>query len=204
MSIVEIENQVVDEKEELSREDARGDENHAIRSLKQDTISRVLLIVAAVCGAGLILLLALIFSAGLLNSLRFNQNVITTVGEFLVGTVMGIFLLIVLFVLTLVSYFFLRRRLLNNPMFYPQAGCPQCWEYELVRVRRNKSERLVARLGIPVRRYSCRNCDWEGLRIGGPPSGVESQMGNPAIDYFWESDDVLNVHQAETTVEEKQ
>lgn len=44
--------------------------------------------------------------------------------------------------------------------------CPQCNE-ALERVRRNNSDRIVNLLTFQMfgfKRYTCNNCDWEGLR----------------------------------------
>ena len=49
------------------------------------------------------------------------------------------------------------------------TGCPQCQEHELVRVRRNRRDRAMGAFGLPVRRYSCRNCTWHGVRLAGYP-----------------------------------
>lgn len=43
--------------------------------------------------------------------------------------------------------------------------CPQCQKGELKRKRRRYGDRLLGRLGMPVRRYACEECQWEGARI---------------------------------------
>lgn len=45
------------------------------------------------------------------------------------------------------------------------ACCPSCASNELKRKRRRPFDRLLGRLGIPVRRYICASCQWEGRRI---------------------------------------
>ena len=69
-------------------------------------------------------------------------------------------------VLTSMFFAFMARFWLKrNRTFYIQSGCPQCGEYELIRVRRWRGDRLLGSLGVPVRRYACRNCTWQGLRL---------------------------------------
>ncbi len=72
---------------------------------------------------------------------------------------LGILLLAGLFML------WVRHRLVRNQRLWYGTGCPNCMERELVRVSRQKSDRLYALLAIPAYRYACRNCTWRGLRI---------------------------------------
>lgn len=60
-----------------------------------------------------------------------------------------------------------RYRLSRDFSVYMEAGCPQCHEHELIRVHRNHKDRALGKLGLLVRRYSCRNCTWHGLRLSG-------------------------------------
>ncbi len=78
---------------------------------------------------------------------------------FIVGVVLG--LIALLFALLA------RYRVLRNFSVYAEAGCPQCHEHELIRVRRNRPDRALGFLGVPIRRYSCRNCTWHGVRLAG-------------------------------------
>ncbi|MCA9996733.1 MAG: hypothetical protein KDE56_13330 [Anaerolineales bacterium] len=43
--------------------------------------------------------------------------------------------------------------------------CPDCQSKELKRTHRRSFDRLLGWLGIPVRRYICADCQWEGRRI---------------------------------------
>lgn len=43
--------------------------------------------------------------------------------------------------------------------------CPACQSDQLKRSRRRPFDRLISKLGIPVRRYVCADCHWEGRRI---------------------------------------
>jgi hypothetical protein len=58
-----------------------------------------------------------------------------------------------------------RQRIINNPTMQTAAGCPSCQDYHLVRVHRNRIDRLISSIGIPFARYQCRDCQWNGLRI---------------------------------------
>jgi hypothetical protein len=132
-----------------------------------------------------------------------NLPFVTAIEGFLGRNSMGLVLLIILIITGLVSYFVLRRRVLGNPMLYSDAGCPQCWEDELIRVRRQKSDRFIARIGIPVRRYNCRNCDWAGLRLGGRLPAAETKLEVSSIDYsIIEEDEILGLGQEITTTGE--
>jgi hypothetical protein len=62
--------------------------------------------------------------------------------------------------------FFERNRLNNDRRLWVDSGCPQCKERELVRVGRQRSDRLYGLIGVKAYRYACRNCTWRGLRIG--------------------------------------
>lgn len=96
--------------------------------------------------------------------------------------------LIVVVVLGLCALFFAllaRYRVRRNYSVYAEAGCPQCYENELIRVRRNRRDRALAFFGLPVRRYSCRNCTWHGVRLAGfrPPKNREVTEGSE-VDQF--------------------
>jgi predicted RNA-binding Zn-ribbon protein involved in translation (DUF1610 family) len=92
-----------------------------------------------------------------------------------------------------------RYRLRCDYSVYVEAGCPQCHEHELIRVRRNRRDRALGKLGLPVRRYSCRNCTWHGVRLAGyrypaPDEGSEGFM----VDQF---EDEMVDSRPETVVE---
>jgi hypothetical protein len=77
----------------------------------------------------------------------------------------GFLISISLLVLSGVLFMAARQRILNNPTMRSEAGCPSCQEFHLVRVHRNRKERLISSVGIPFARYQCRDCQWNGLRI---------------------------------------
>ncbi len=79
----------------------------------------------------------------------------------------GLFIGVILGLVALLFALLARRRVRHDYSFYVEAGCPQCHENELIRVRRNRRDRALSYFGVPVRRYSCRNCTWHGLRLAG-------------------------------------
>jgi hypothetical protein len=58
----------------------------------------------------------------------------------------------------------LRDSLNNNSALYATA-CPNCGSTSLKRNRRNIFDKLANVGGIPVRRYICTECKWQGARI---------------------------------------
>jgi hypothetical protein len=198
MGMVEIESHALDQSVEYLVEENFGNKNLA-RTLKQDSISRILLAMIRGCGFGLVLIIILALAAALTRVLGINMPGLITAGEFLGRTSLGLVLSMILLIVAFTAYIFLRRRTLNNPMLYAEAGCPQCWENELVRVRRHKPDRLISRMGIPVHRYTCRNCDWQGLRVGGQSPHFEMKT---EVDLFWDEDEIFSVRQDETAVNE--
>lgn len=45
------------------------------------------------------------------------------------------------------------------------AGCPNCHHHDLRRIGRETPDYLLSLIGLPVRRYHCRQCGWEGRRF---------------------------------------
>ncbi|MCB8982106.1 MAG: hypothetical protein H6657_32295 [Ardenticatenaceae bacterium] len=71
--------------------------------------------------------------------------------------------------LALVGVFVLAVQVINlwfvkRPDWQSSAGCPTC-QGELRRVNRTTTDYLLGLVGIPVRRYKCRQCGWQGRRI---------------------------------------
>ncbi|MBE2197575.1 MAG: hypothetical protein IAE79_03125 [Anaerolinea sp.] len=54
---------------------------------------------------------------------------------------------------------------INNRQQWWARGCPKCGSSDLSRIHRTWSDRLLGAVGIPLRRYTCRNCHWRGARI---------------------------------------
>jgi hypothetical protein len=66
----------------------------------------------------------------------------------------------------LLAYVFVRRfQIINDRQLWYDAGCPRCFERELVRIPRKRSDRWYGFAALPAFRYACRNCTWQGLRI---------------------------------------
>jgi hypothetical protein len=57
------------------------------------------------------------------------------------------------------------RRVVLRPDWQDSAGCPNCQEHDLQRISRETSDYVLDLLGVPVRRYKCNQCGWEGRRI---------------------------------------
>ena len=72
-----------------------------------------------------------------------------------------------------------RWRVMRSERFW-SSHCPQCDSTELHRIRRRFPDRLLGKLGFPVRRYRCSGCGWQGLRIYKKGSAVASLPEPPA------------------------
>jgi hypothetical protein len=70
-----------------------------------------------------------------------------------------------LLVLLLVFVFVRRLQIINDQQLWYDGGCPQCFEREMVRIPRKRSDRWYSLMMLPAFRYACRNCTWQGLRI---------------------------------------
>lgn len=91
----------------------------------------------------------------------------------LIGIVLASLALFILIMLLVT-----RHKARRNFALYHTAGCPECYEHDMVRIRRQRRDRVVAALGFPVRRYACRNCIWMGLRLHEDrPLQVEKHVG---------------------------
>lgn len=56
-------------------------------------------------------------------------------------------------------------RIVLRPDWQYSAGCPNCEAHDLRRVSRENSDYVLDLFGVPVRRYKCSQCGWEGRRI---------------------------------------
>lgn len=57
------------------------------------------------------------------------------------------------------------RYLVLRPERQLDAGCPSCKQHDLQRIGRKTADYLLDMVGIPVRRYKCPHCGWQGRRI---------------------------------------
>ncbi len=59
-----------------------------------------------------------------------------------------------------------RNRYRNNMSRWESAGCPQCGNLMIKRMRRKRRHRVVGVVtNTPIRRYICPECSWRGTRI---------------------------------------
>lgn len=56
-------------------------------------------------------------------------------------------------------------RVVLRPKWQDSAGCPDCQQHVLQRISRETTDYLLTMIGVPVRRYKCNNCGWQGRRI---------------------------------------
>lgn len=69
-------------------------------------------------------------------------------------------------VLTLSALILLRLRAKRRPMYRIGSGCPQCGSPVLLSTHRRRSEKVAgALLFLPLRRFACRGCSWEGVLL---------------------------------------
>lgn len=58
----------------------------------------------------------------------------------------------------------LRWRIIHHQAWW-ERGCPECGGTKLSRIHRTPLDHLIGSIGIPVRRYICRDCHWQGMSI---------------------------------------
>ncbi|MBP8003297.1 MAG: hypothetical protein KA314_08770 [Chloroflexi bacterium] len=121
----------------------------------------------AIVGCLIFGLLLLSNPFGLISATAVEANTTTTNflrwlifqgGSELIGGI----LLILGFPLTLL---YLRRRVILNQQYWRRNGCPRCGRADLRRTSRTRFDHLLNQVGIPIRRYLCADCHWEGARI---------------------------------------
>ncbi len=57
------------------------------------------------------------------------------------------------------------RSIVLHPSRQFKAGCPNCQQHDLQRIKRKTADYLLDMVGVPVRRYKCPHCGWQGRRI---------------------------------------
>ena len=67
----------------------------------------------------------------------------------------------------IIGYSTLLKRIFYNPRWRSGAGCPQCGHGYMVRIHRQRRDRLLAwgLLLLPLHRFLCQQCHWQGLRL---------------------------------------
>ena len=58
-----------------------------------------------------------------------------------------------------------RNRYRSNQANFVSSGCPSCGYAHLKRMERLKRDRMLATVGVPLRRYICPECHWKGTRV---------------------------------------
>jgi predicted RNA-binding Zn-ribbon protein involved in translation (DUF1610 family) len=143
---------------------------------RQDMTLVVLAAIMALSGLGLLLFLGLGIIDVVFGLPSFGVPLLSDFFGWLTSGSRGLVITIGFALIGLIAFVLFRMRALNNLSLYMGADCPNCGEHEFIRVRRRQGDRMVARMGIPVRRYVCRNCSWEGLRIGKALPGTVSEI----------------------------
>lgn len=191
--MVELENL---KSEELQLNPSGPNRSSGIRFWRQDTIALFLAAIMVLCVFAMLVLLGLLLLAVLQSVLGINVPLVGDFVQWLGRGSKGFLLAVGLALAALVSYLLLRSRISKHALLYSDAGCPQCREYDLLRVRRSRPDRAVAFLGIQTRRYACRNCSWVGMRIGRPVAVDGSSQKTLAPELVLLND--LSVQQGET------
>lgn len=124
---------------------------------------QVILLIVCVVG-GLILLLNPLALVG--TNIELTNNTVTNLLIWLTqrggSQQIGGLLLLIAFPLSIVT---VRHQVIHNTRLWRRNGCPRCGRDDLRRTRRVWYDHFLNRLGIPVRRYLCADCHWEGARI---------------------------------------
>jgi hypothetical protein len=53
----------------------------------------------------------------------------------------------------------------HHPAWQLKTGCSACGSYQLRRIPRQNSDLLLNLVGLPVRRFVCKQCGWHGRRV---------------------------------------
>ncbi len=62
-----------------------------------------------------------------------------------------------------------RRRIVRIKSYGIANGCPACGDHRLIRIHRQRSDRLLATIfRLPLRRYVCQTCQWVGVMVYTP------------------------------------
>jgi hypothetical protein len=83
---------------------------------------------------------------------------------------------------SLLVLLFWRWRAKQKAVFRSDAGCPSCHNHDLIRIRRRQLDRPIGKLvALPLQRYACRSCTWQGLLIGSDRHGFSSDLTAAAL-----------------------
>jgi hypothetical protein len=82
----------------------------------------------------------------------------------------------------LLAFILIKRfQIVRDQQLWYDTGCPQCFERELIRVPRKRSDRWYVLVALPAHRYACRNCTWQGLRIARRHYRPEPLIPEPTV-----------------------
>jgi hypothetical protein len=180
--MVELNSGDVEQSTNLHRDsDMSGQPNARATLLRRDKITLLLAIAASISAlAALFVLLTPVLNIVLgFMGLRFAGW--SAWQAWVMEADRGLFITIALGLVAFLFTFLARHRVIRDYSVYVEAGCPSCHEQELIRVQRNRKDRALSKMGLPVRRYSCRNCTWHGLRLAGYRYKIKEKSDGSAV-----------------------
>jgi hypothetical protein len=130
--------------------------------LRDDALLMLMLILVVLTLLGGILLLLVRFWLQALASLDISIKALPAVVTWLVEDNQYLIIGGGLVLASLLFLSLMRVRVLRKHHLWLVSGCPHCHERDLIRIRRLPNDRLLSTLGLPVRRYACRSCTWQG------------------------------------------
>ena len=68
-------------------------------------------------------------------------------------------------ILSMVAWAWRLRWRINHYQPWWNDACPKCESSQLKRKRRHQIDHWIGRVGIPIRRYICANCSWQGRLV---------------------------------------
>jgi hypothetical protein len=157
----------------------------------EDRLFLSLVLLAAFALLGILFIAAVLFVQFTVGVLGFRVDILNDAARWLLAGNRLILAVGALGLGALVFAALARYRLLRNPAMYAIAGCPQCYENELIRVRRRRRDHLFQFVRLPLCRYACRNCTWFGLRLLGSPRLPRNTVEDVSEDEQWPAGVVL-------------
>jgi hypothetical protein len=157
----------------------------------EDRVFLALVLLTAFALLGLLVIAAILFTYAITGFLGFRVDIVNDAARWLLAGNRLILAVGALGLSALVFAVLSRYRLLHNPAMYAMAGCPQCYENELIRVRRRRRDRLFQFARLPLRRYACRNCTWFGMRLLGSLRVPQDTVEDVIEDEQWPAGVVL-------------
>ena len=144
--------------------------------LRDDALLMLMLILVFLTLLGGILLLLVRFWLQALASLDISIKALPAVVTWLVQDNQYLIIGGGLVLASLLFLSLMRVRVLRKHHLWLVSGCPHCHERDLIRIRRLPNDRLLSTLGLPVRRYACRSCTWQGRLLDvrrDPPNSAQ-------------------------------